>query len=82
MENNHIEVIGIDHGWANIKTISQVFTAAVKEITTEPALYDNVLEYDGTDLYKLYNTSIHEIAEEKHKKELEVAKTAKPEIEA
>ena len=47
MENNHIEVIGIDHGWANMKTVSQVFTSGVKEITTEPALYDNVLEYEG-----------------------------------
>lgn len=43
--NNKIEVIGIDHGWSNIKTSSQVFVTGVKEITTEPALYDGVLEY-------------------------------------
>jgi len=47
MENSNIEVIGIDHGWANIKTISQIFTSAVDEITTEPALFDNILEYEG-----------------------------------
>nr|WP_330414392.1 hypothetical protein [Lachnotalea glycerini] len=47
MENNHIEVIAIDHGWANMKTVSQIFTSGVKEITTEPALFDNVLEYDN-----------------------------------
>ena len=47
MEDNNIEVIGVDHGWANIKTVSQVFTSGVKEISTEPALYDNVLEYEG-----------------------------------
>lgn len=35
--NNKIEVIGIDHGWSNIKTSSQVFVTGVKEITTEPA---------------------------------------------
>ena len=49
-----IEIIGIDHGWANMKTVSQVFTAGVKEITTEPALYDNVLEYQGR-YYKVGN---------------------------
>lgn len=45
--NNKIEVIGIDHGWSNIKTSSQVFVTGVKEITTEPALFDGVLEYKG-----------------------------------
>lgn len=32
--NNKIEVIGIDHGWSNMKTSSQVFTTGVKEITS------------------------------------------------
>lgn len=45
--NNKIEVIGIDHGWSNIKTSSQIFVTGVKEITTEPALFDGVLEYKG-----------------------------------
>ncbi|NLE00060.1 MAG: ParM/StbA family protein [Fibrobacter sp.] len=45
--NSKIEVIGIDHGWSNIKTSSQVFVTGVKEITTEPALFDGVLEYNG-----------------------------------
>lgn len=40
--------IGIDHGWSQIKTTNtEVFTTGVKEITTQPALFDNVLEYDG-----------------------------------
>ena len=47
MEDNHIEVIGVDHGWANCKTVGSVFVSGVKEISTEPALYDNVLEYEG-----------------------------------
>ena len=34
--NKHIEVIGVDHGWSAMKTVSQVFTTGVKEITTEP----------------------------------------------
>jgi len=46
--DKHIEVIGIDHGWSNMKTVSKVFTTGVKEITTEPAFYDNVLEWNGS----------------------------------
>ena len=46
--NKHIEVIGIDHGWSNMKTVSQIFTTGLKEITTEPAFFDNIVEWDGT----------------------------------
>lgn len=45
--DNHIEVIGIDHGWSNMKTVNYVFTSGVKEITTEPAFLDNVVEWNG-----------------------------------
>lgn len=45
-------VIGIDHGWANMKTVSHLFTSGVKEITTEPALYEDVLEWEGK-FYKI-----------------------------
>ena len=45
--NNKLEVIGIDHGWSMMKTISQVFVTDVKEITTTPALFGDVLEYEG-----------------------------------
>nr|WP_330424745.1 hypothetical protein [Agathobacter rectalis] len=45
--NNKLEVIGIDHGWSMMKTISQVFVTGVKEITTPPALFGDVLEYEG-----------------------------------
>ncbi len=43
MMDKHIEVIGIDHGWSNMKTVNSIFTTGVKEITTEPAFYDNVV---------------------------------------
>lgn len=46
MDRNTI-AIGIDHGWANMKTVHTVFASGVKEITTEPALFSNVLEYRG-----------------------------------
>lgn len=46
--NKHIEVIGIDHGWSNMKTADQIFTTGVKEISTEPAFYDNVVEWNGS----------------------------------
>jgi len=45
--NNKLEVIGIDHGWSMMKTISQVFVTGVKEITTTPVLFGDVLEYEG-----------------------------------
>ena len=45
--NNKLEVIGIDHGWSMMKTISQVFATGVNEITTTPALFGDVLEYKG-----------------------------------
>lgn len=45
--DKHIEVIGIDHGWSNMKTVSQIFTTGVKEISTEPAFFDNVVEWNG-----------------------------------
>ena len=50
--NNKLEVIGIDHGWSMMKTVTQVFVTGVKEITTTPALFGDVLEYDGTSLEK------------------------------
>lgn len=52
MMDKHIEVIGIDHGWSNMKTVSSIFTTGVKEITTEPAFYDNVVESGGV-FYKV-----------------------------
>ena len=44
--SNKLEVIGIDYGWSMMKTISQVFVTGVKEITTNPALFGDVLEYE------------------------------------
>ena len=41
--NNKLEVIGIDHGWSMMKTVTQVFVTGVKEITTTPALFGDVL---------------------------------------
>ena len=55
--NNKLEVIGIDHGWSMMKTVTQVFVTGVKEITTTPALFGDVLEYDG----KYYNSHLQRI---------------------
>ena len=45
--NNKLKVIGIDHGWSMMKTISGICHRALKEITTTPALFGDVLEYEG-----------------------------------
>lgn len=44
--NKNIEVIGIDHGWSQIKTSSTCFNTSIKELANAPAFHDNVLEYD------------------------------------
>lgn len=54
--NNKLEVIGIDYGWSMMKTISQVFVTDVKEITTTPVLFDDVLEHEGK-YYKIRTVS-------------------------
>jgi plasmid segregation protein ParM len=45
--NKPLEVIGIDHGWSQMKTKNHVFTSGVKEIKSEPALLGDTLEYGG-----------------------------------
>lgn len=40
-------VIGIDHGWSAMKSCNAVMTTGVKEITTQPAVFEDVVEYDG-----------------------------------
>lgn len=45
--DDNIEIIGIDHGWSSVKTAHTVIVSGVKEMTTEPALIDNLLEFDG-----------------------------------
>ena len=46
MDKNTI-VIAIDHGWSSCKTSNFIFCSGVREITTEPAIYDNVVQYNG-----------------------------------
>ena len=41
----NIEVIGIDHGWSQMKTASTCFNTSIKELANAPAFHDNVLEY-------------------------------------
>lgn len=50
--NNNMEVIGIDHGWSQMKTSNTCFNTSVKELANAPAFHDNVLEYD--DRYLLW----------------------------
>lgn len=45
--NGNVQVIGIDHGWSLMKTSNFIFTTGVKELSTEPAFPNNVLEFNG-----------------------------------
>ena len=42
-----LEVIGLDHGWSSCKTAHTTYASGVREITTEPAMFENVLEFEG-----------------------------------
>lgn len=57
------EIIGIDHGWSYIKTLNNVFKSGVKEISTEPAFFDDVLEYK--DKFYKVGTSRMEVKKNK-----------------
>lgn len=57
------EVIPVDHGWSLTKTGRDVFVTGVKEITSVPALYTDVLEYRGR-YYKI-GTNRQEVRETK-----------------
>ena len=56
--SDNIEVIGIDHGWMMMKTASQVFKASAEEISTEPAFFDNILEYKADSPEGIHSTMI------------------------
>lgn len=43
---NNIEVIGIDHGWSQVKTATTVFPSAIEE-NPSPTFLKDVLEYEG-----------------------------------
>lgn len=70
MKRNHkmdnIEVIGFDHGWSSCKTSNFTFVSGVREITTEPAIFENVLEYDhkyykiGGERLKVKDTKVED----------------------
>lgn len=47
-ELNNIKIIGIDHGYGNIKTASTVTKSGVTAYETEPIFSGNILEYEGS----------------------------------
>ena len=44
---DNVEVIGVDHGWSQMKTVNTVFPSGIEQILSEPAFWDDVLEYEG-----------------------------------
>ena len=45
--NSNIEVIGIDHGWSQMKTSNSCFNTSIKELPNVPAFTDNVFQYNN-----------------------------------
>ena len=44
---NGTKIIGIDHGYGNIKTANTVTPTGITSYTTEPTFSGNILQYDG-----------------------------------
>lgn len=44
---DNVEVIGVDNGWQQTKTVHSVFPSGITEILSEPAFFDDVLELNG-----------------------------------
>lgn len=44
---NNIKIIGIDHGYGNIKTASTITPTGVTAYDTEPVFAGNILQYRG-----------------------------------
>ena len=44
---DNIEVLGVDHGWSQMKTVHTIFSAGIEEILSEPAFFDDVMEYEN-----------------------------------
>lgn len=44
---DNVEVIGVDNGWQQTKTVHYVFPSGITEILSEPAFFDDVLEWNG-----------------------------------
>lgn len=42
VENNNIEVIGVDYGWSHVKTATTVFTTSIEE-NPSPTFFKDVL---------------------------------------
>ena len=44
----NMQIIGIDHGYGNLKTASGIFPASILTFDHEPAYAQDLLIYDGT----------------------------------
>ena len=44
---NGVKIIGIDHGYGNIKTANTVTPTGINSYSAEPIFQDNILEYNG-----------------------------------
>lgn len=51
------EIVGVDHGYRNMKTANVCFPSAIMEIASKPDILDDVLEFEG----KYYTTACKNI---------------------
>ena len=53
----HLEKIGIDHGFRNMKTRNCIFDTALSKLPTAPDDLEGILEYNG-EYYTIYGRRI------------------------
>ena len=46
-EYKETQIIAVDHGYGNIKTVNTVTPAGITEYDSRPVFTGNILEYDG-----------------------------------
>lgn len=57
---NDIDIIGIDHGFKNMKTVHHLFPTALSRLSAKPDEHDGILEYNG-NVYSIYGDTISAI---------------------
>ena len=62
LNEKKIAVIGIDHGYGNIKTANTITPTAITEYDTEPVFSGNILEYgrSNMDPQPWFNTTVED----------------------
>lgn len=60
MNNKEIEIIGIDHGYKNMKTANHIFPTAISRLANKPDELAGILEYED-EIYTIHGESLSSV---------------------